>query len=406
MNRTKMERWQLKTFLAFTLVYPLYYLGRYNYTAVLPAIMLEFNWSYAMVGSFATVLTLTYAFGQLINGFFADRYGPRLMLALGGIMSMVMNFFTSMGSSFMGMMMTWGINGYFQAMGWNSVCKLEVNWFSPKRRGVALSFVDGVCGVVTALIPVLIAILMVDLGWRSAFWLPSIILAVACIIFYLVVQNKPGDVGLEAPWLKEVEKKSFVEQFKYSYRGAFADWRLVLSYCIYGCTQFCRFGLITWLPIWLFMTTGRSLLESVLVASLFQWGASGGSILFGWLSDKVGRIPIIALGLILGGVAIFGLVAFPTADLSLLILLFTVAGIGIEAIEIPLFLMPIDILGEDRAGTTAGVMNCIGKLGATAQGIGLGFIIDVFGFHSMFALTGLISFLGVALLYPLWRGRH
>jgi len=78
-----LRRWQIRTFLAFTIVYPLYYLGRYNYVAVLPVLMREFDWSHAMVGSLATVLTLTYAFGQLINGFFADRYGPRLMLSLG-----------------------------------------------------------------------------------------------------------------------------------------------------------------------------------------------------------------------------------------------------------------------------------------------------------------------------------
>ena len=403
-----LRRWQIRTFLAFTIVYPLYYLGRYNYVAVLPVLMREFNWSHTMVGSLATVLTLTYAFGQLINGFLADRYGPRLMLSLGAVASTVMNIVTGFSSTFTGIMIAWGLNGYFQAMGWNSVCRLSANWFPRNRRGLSLSVVDAACSAVTAIIPVLGAIIILDYGWRGVFWFPPLILALAGVAFYLIVRNRPSDVGLNVDWIREdrTEGTTFIEQLKFSYGGAFADWRMIMCYGVYGCTQFCRFGLITWLPIYLFETTGRTLLASTLIASIYQFGSLGGHILIGWASDRFKRTPIIILALLMAAIALFTLTYFPSANFALLTVIFVIAGLGTEAIEIPLFLLPIDVLGDDRAATTTGAMNCVGKIGATAQGVLLGFLIDGWGYKPIFTLMGLISLLGVGLIIPIRRSQH
>ena len=403
-----LRRWQIRTFLAFTIVHPLYYLGRYNYVAVLPVLMKEFNLSHAMVGSLATVLTLTYAFGQLINGFLADRYGPRLMLSLGAIASTIMNIVTGFSTTFTGIMIAWGLNGYFQAMGWNSVCRLSANWFPQNRRGLSLSFVDAACSVVTGVIPVLGAIIIVDYGWRGVFWFPPLVLALAGIAFYLMTRNKPTDVGLVVDWSKEDrgENLSFFEQLRFSYGGAFADWRMIMCYGVYGCTQFCRFGLITWLPIYLFETTGRTLLAATLVASIYQFGSIGSHVLLGWASDRFKRTPIIIFALLMAAIALFALTYFPSANFALLTVIFIVAGLGTEAIEIPLMLLPIDVLGDDRAATTTGAMNCVGKLGATVQGVLLGFLIDGWGYKPVFTLMGLISLLGIGLIIPIRRSEH
>jgi len=403
-----LRKWQIRTFLAFTIVYPLYYLGRYNYVAVLPVLMREFNWSHTLVGSLATVLTLTYAFGQLINGFLADRYGPRLMLSLGAIASTIMNIITGFGSTFTGIMIAWGLNGYFQAMGWNSVCRLSANWFPRDRRGLSLSVVDAACSAVTAIIPVLGAIIIMDYGWRGVFWFPPLVLALAGVAFYLTVRNKPSDVGLAADWIEEDrgESLSFIEQLKFSYGGAFGDWRMILCYAVYGCTQFCRFGLITWLPLYLFEVTGRTLLASTLIASIYQLGSIGSHVLLGWASDRYRRTPIIIFALLMAAIALFTLTYFPSANFALLTVIFVVAGLGTEAIEIPLMLLPIDVLGDDRAATSTGAMNCIGKLGATVQGVLLGVLIDGWGYKSAFTLMGLISLLGVGLIIPIWRSKH
>lgn len=403
-----LRRWQIRTFLAFTIVYPLYYLGRYNYVAVLPVLMREFKWSHAMVGSLATVLTLTYAFGQLINGFLADRYGPRIMISLGAIASTIMNIITGFNSTFTGIMVAWGLNGYFQAMGWNSVCRLSANWFPRNRRGLSLSFVDAACSAVTAVIPVLGAIIIMDYGWRGVFWFPPLVLALAGIAFYFTVRNKPVDVGLEVDWGEEDRGKnlSFVEQLKFSYGGAFADWRMILCYAVYGCTQFCRFGLITWLPLYLFEVTGRTLLASTLIASIYQFGSIGSHVLLGWASDRYKRTPIIMLALLMAAVALLTLTYFPSANFALLTVIFVVAGLGTEAIEIPLMLLPIDVLGDDRAATTTGAMNCIGKLGATVQGVLLGVLIGSWGYKAAFTLMGIVSLLGVVLIIPIRRSKH
>ncbi len=373
-------------------------MARYNYSATIPFIQAEFNLSNTAIGMMATVLTAGYAVGQFVNGFLIDKYGPRIMMTLGGILTFVMNIGVALSGVFMGVLSFWGLNGYVQAMGYGSVCKLYTNWFPPEGRGKPLGFNEFLQSFSSFIIVPLGAFLIVSYGWRSVYIIPPIFTVILAIIFYITVKSRPTDAGL--PEL--VERISEEKKPANAYRAALSDWRMIASYLSYGASQFGRFVIYTWVVKYIYELTGNIIIAGWVTAA-FALGGSIGSLAVGWLSDIMKlRWPIIAAGMILSGLSLFVFALMPNASPLVLSIIMAVCGSGIEAVEVCYFLLPMDILdSEGYQATGVGVMNAFGKAFATIQGVLFGFLLDVSNFQMAFILTGFICLAAAALVVPI-----
>ena len=92
----------------------------------------------------------------------------------------------------------WGLNGYFQSMGWAPSVKTIANWYPPEERGkwsslLATSYLLG--GVVSWFIAILITDTF-SLNWRVSFVIPGIIMLLMAIHFYIRARDAPEVVGL------------------------------------------------------------------------------------------------------------------------------------------------------------------------------------------------------------------
>ena len=55
--------------------------------------------------------------------------------AAGAILSFIMNWATSLSTGVVSLSVFWGINGYFQSMGWAPGSRLLSNWWGRHERG-------------------------------------------------------------------------------------------------------------------------------------------------------------------------------------------------------------------------------------------------------------------------------
>jgi hypothetical protein len=76
-------------------------------------------------------------------------------------------------------------------------------------------------------------------------------------------------------------------------------------------------------------------------------------------------------------------------------------GVGIEAVEVCYFLLPLDILGKNKKVTGVGCMNAWGKTFASFQGGLFGLIVDLSGFQIAFLLTAFISMVSAFMVIPI-----
>lgn len=403
--KNKLTRWQVTISLMATLTYCLYYFGRYHYGVMLPFIQAEFSLSNLQLGIFATILTAGYSMGQFVNGFLIDKYGSRLMLTLGAVLSSLANVATGLGFSYKGMLVTWLMVGYTQAMGFGSTCKLYTEWFPVKNRGKVLGFQEGMQSLTTAIVPIVTAIVITKWGWRSGFMIPVIPLFIVGLLSYMIIKNRPSDVGLKVDWAIPPLSGGLLDDAKEAYRNAFSDWRMLLTYVSYGFSQFVFFALATWIPIYIFNKSGN-ILEAAWVLTGLGIGGLFGGLIMGFGTDLIKkRYPLITIGLCFAGISLIVFALMPNASITVLSILMVLCGVGLDSIEVPLFLLPMDILEEKGTPATGtGCLNAIGKLFATFQGVMFGLLIDATGsFSTTFLVIGGLAIFGGLIVIPINR---
>jgi len=216
-----LRQWQRRIFWSVWVTYAAYYLCRYNMPVVKTTLCQTYAWDAERFGIVLSALTLMYALGQFVNGQLADRFGSRMIASLGVLGSMVMNLavfvlllVATPGAADPQRVLTllavfWGINGFLQSMGWTPMVKVMAHWYPVSRRGKIMGMM-GTCYQFGGAFATLVALFLVgyfaqELGgdWRIVFLVPAILLAVVGVFFFLLIRNRPEDVGLPAVNLDE-----------------------------------------------------------------------------------------------------------------------------------------------------------------------------------------------------------
>jgi OPA family glycerol-3-phosphate transporter-like MFS transporter len=125
---TSFRRAQWRMLLAAMFCYLFFYTGRQTFGFAIPGIQAEFGVTKEALGWASAALLWCYAIGQAINGNLGDKFGGRRVMSAGAILSFIMNWATSLSTGIVSLAVFWGINGYFQSMGWAPGSRLLSNW--------------------------------------------------------------------------------------------------------------------------------------------------------------------------------------------------------------------------------------------------------------------------------------
>ena len=128
--------WQKKMFWFMWITYASFYLCRVNISIAMPKIMEEYGLTKSEMGLILSSLFLLYAIGQFINGQLGDKLNSRKIITLGLLSSAILNVVFGFNTGILIIMIIiWGLNGYFQSMGWGPTVKAMANWFPVRIRG-------------------------------------------------------------------------------------------------------------------------------------------------------------------------------------------------------------------------------------------------------------------------------
>jgi len=212
--KKKYNYWRIRTFYGMYVGYALFYFSRKSFTFAIPAIKEQFGFSNTELGVLGTVLSLTYGASKFASGIMSDRANPRYFMAVGLVITGILNIFFGMSSSLLFFILFWGLNGWFQGYGWPPCAKLLTHWYSHSERGRWWSVWNTSHNVGGALIPIIAAYATDYFGWRSALFTPGII----CILggFFLVnrLRDTPRSLGLPTieKFRKDVQEKKDLKE--------------------------------------------------------------------------------------------------------------------------------------------------------------------------------------------------
>ncbi|KAA8484370.1 OPA family glycerol-3-phosphate transporter-like MFS transporter [Arcticibacter tournemirensis] len=413
------KKLRLQVFAGIFLGYAGYYLVRKNFSMAMPE-LIEQGFSKGDLGFALSGVSIAYGLSKFLMGNISDRSNARLFLpaglALSALCMIIMGVFPFATSSIAIMFVLLFINGWFQGMGWPPCGRVVVHWFSQKERGLKMSVWNIAHNVGGGLVgPMAILGLMIFGAWQSNFYFPGIVALVIAVIAYALVRDTPQSCGLPPIEVYKNEKPADYQpsqEQELSAKRIFIDhvfFNRALWYIAFAniFVYLVRYGVLDWAPTYLKEAKGFSLSESGWAYFAYEYAGIPGTIICGWLSDKVfkgRRAPATIIYMVLVFIAVLVYWKNPPGhilidNIALITIGFLIYGpvmlIGVQA---------LDLVPKKAAGTAAGFTGLFGYLGgAVFANIAIGHVVDKWGWDGGFIVLSSACLLAIVFTAFTWK---
>jgi len=388
---TSRVRW--KIFLLMLTLVSINYIDRASLSVAMPLIGMEFDLDPATQGLILSSFFWTYAFMQVPGGMLADRYKPRIVIALSTVGWGFFQTIAAVSTSSTMLLLTRLGLGMTEAPIYPAGGKLNAMWMTPNERARGATLLDGGAPLGAALGAIVIAGLIAGLGsWRLAFLAAGFGTMAFGPLAWWYIRNRPREHPMvsdaEARHIEEahaVEDAQNPQTAGGSWTAYFrfrSVWCMCLGWMFFN-TVF--YGLLTWLPSYLFKVHGFDIKTLGGATFIIFFAGFVGELLGGWISDtwqaRAGRANqvyrtmfAVAAVFTTGSILAVAYVKNPIAVVALLsVTLFFLRWCGMY------WAIPSILAGRDRAGFLGGCMNLSGNIAGIAVPIIVGFIVQMTG---------------------------
>lgn len=295
------------------------------------------------------------------GGLFADRFGVRITVLIGGIIMGIFGLLRGFASDFTTLAITMFLCGVGYSISYPNLPKVTGMWFPPKEYALAsgVMFTGMEVGISLPLILTPAVLLPWTGSWRGVFIAFGILSLVLTVIWIVLARERPKS-ATSSPQIgssSELKGVPFRESLSTVLRNKYM-WVLMLTTFFLLAPQI---GLLGFLPTML-MEKGIEPTTAGLITSMISLFMVPGSFIVPRVSDRVGlRKPFIWVTSIIAGVALY-LVGTTTGMplwISAIVYGFLIGGMA------PIILaMPIELVGPSYSATAGGFILVGGYLGA------------------------------------------
>lgn len=354
------------------------------------AMLEEFAWGRGPTALGYSLSWLCFVVWAPVAGWLHDRWGVRTTVTLGGLVLGLALALTGRVTSLPQYYLCFGLLGAAGIAGiLIPATTIVTRWFV-RTRGTAMGVLSTGGPASAVVFYPLNAWLIATLGWRDALLAFGGIVAVATVALALLYREPPPAAA--EPRLSH-EPRSTGEAW--TLRQALRSSRLwaafmmmllgVIGFQIMATHQVAHAvdrGFAPATVVWVFTLGGLAMVV--------------GNVFGGWLSDRLGRGQVFALGslIAIAGIGCFAVMRSPE-DL-LLLLLYTAAGFGFGMRIALLSTIPADVFSGPHLGTILGVVQAGGGLGGAIGPFLGGWLFDVTGSYGLAFLTAAVAIGGAA----------
>lgn len=385
----------------FAVTYFISYITRINYGAVLVEMVSATGFSKTSLSVALTGSFVTYGIGQILSGFFGDKFQPKRLVFCGLLVSVIINVLIPFCADPTAMAMLWSINGLAQAFMWPPMVRLMVSLFGDdeyRKASVKVSYGSSLGTVFVFLIsPLLISLW----GWKSVFFVSAalgIIMAAIWMIFCPEISPAP-----------KARKKIIPNAPTSKFRIDLLFVLVMLAIVLQGAL---RDGVTTWTPTYIDdmfkLGSALAILTSVVlpIFSMFCHGVGG------WLYYKVFKSPILSAGVIFGvgtiAAAVLYFVGSASAVISVICLALLVGAMhGVNLMLI--CMVPAFYKNTGKISLVSGLLNSCTYVGSAISTYGIAILTDGVGWSVTVGVWALIALMGTVVCFvtiPLWNKKN
>lgn len=349
-------------------------------TPLLPYIRNDFTLTYTQIGWLVFAYNLAYGISQLPGGWLTDRIGPRIMLAIGVAGVALIGLLVSFSPTHMALLLLLVLLGLVGGGYHPAAAPLVSASVKPENRGRALGLhqIGGTGSFFLA--PIIVAGIAGALGWRGTF----VVIAIPTVIFGIIFYVLLGRLG----YTNKAKQEAVVSQP--GIPSTPSPLPRLVAFIVLGISSMVLvYSVISFLPLYIVDYFGRSEETAAVMLSLAYFGGLWAGPLGGYLSDRLGRVPVLlVMGLITGPIIYsLNLVSFGVGLSAVLILMGMAMHLGMPVTEAYI----ITHTSERRRSTVLGIYY-LGSRGGPAIAPLIGYLIDHYGFHTSFSVVGVTMF--------------
>ncbi|MBT6210367.1 MAG: MFS transporter [Woeseia sp.] len=372
---------RIRVMLAITLGYGFIYTCRLGLSIVKKPLIDEGIFSVEELALIGTAFFYAYALGKFFNGFLADHFRPRAFFSVSIFMAAIVNLFMGWSTLLWVSIGLWALNGWFQGMAAPSAVVSITNWFSLKERGRRYGLWNASHSIGEGLTFYVIAVVVSMAGWRYGFILPGILCLLVSVWVYAFLQNDPTTIGLRSinQWSgeeREEKQQAATWQTQKVVFGIRAMWVVAISS---GLMYVTRYAINSWGVLYLQEMRGYSLVEAGTFIAVNTIAGIVGSIIFGYMSDKLfdARRPPVNLIFAVVEVVALLLIFYGPQNGYVLAFAFVLYGAGLSGLMASIGgLFGVDISPRGAAGAAMGFVGVFSYIGAGTQEIVSGKLIE------------------------------
>src|SRR5690606_16851284 len=340
---------------------------QYAWTLFVPEIQGTFGWARAEIQIAFTIFVLVQTWLAPIEGYFIDKLGPRVMVAIGAIFIGVAWFINSQATTLGGFY----IGAVFGGIGVGCIYATCINnalkWF-PDRRGLAVGLTAGGYGAGSAATILPIAAMIESSGFQETFLFFGLLQGGMAFVAAMFLRGpKPGQVPASAKLAQSIRDYTLKEALNTK-----LFWLMFLMFiCVVtgGMMAVAQLGVIAQdlgvkeFEVDMYFFTMAALPLALMLDRIMN-GIS--RPLFGWISDNIGREKTMVIAFTLEGLGIIALGYFGHNPWAFLILSGVVFLAWGEVYSL-FSALAGDAFGSKHIGKIYGVLY-------TAKGIGAMFV--------------------------------
>ena len=364
----------------FLPLFVLAHFGHHLLTALpvplLPMIRSDFGLDYTRAGLVVSAFNIAYGIGQLPAGWLADRLGPRLLITVGICGVAIAGFFIGLTHTFFLMIFFMALMGLLGGGYHPAAPPLIFASVKSNRQGRALG-IHAVGGGASFFLAPLIAAGIASLwGWRGAF----VVLAIPTIAFGIFFHWRLGRLKTEAGPSSAAGDPAGNESITGGKRRRLAAFIMMATFSGAVIMATCAF-----IPLYLVDHFGMGKEKAGALFSVIYFAGLWVSPLGGYLSDRLGRIPVILTICLLAGPVLY-LLNWASTVWGVVILLLVIGLIIYTRMPVAEAYVISQTTARNRS-TVLGLYFFFGMEGGGVLTPIMGYCIDHLGFYASFSIA-------------------
>ncbi|KZF06562.1 MAG: MFS transporter [Rhodococcus sp. (in: high G+C Gram-positive bacteria)] len=376
-------------------VYIIDYIDRVAIAVALPFLGVDLGLDKTQQGLAVSAFAIAYMLAQLPGGVLADRFGSRPLLIISLLAWSVFTAATGLVEGLVSLIIVRALFGVAQALFPGASFKALAERTTPAARNRSAGFMLSANAVGAGIGPLVMAPLIVWVGWRHGFWIIALGGAILGVLMWRF---------LPSPLRREVSNdaatpESEVSSWQLVVRNSVV-WRYALLFC---CFNMLTYGMITWVPSYLYEVRGLSLVAAGVSSAVPLLVTAVSTILGGWLMSRYfdGRAKLFIVPVLLIASIILVLMLRTSSTTTFTILQACAMGCSGLAL-MGIIGMPLRALPRECIGSGMGIVNTGGQVAGVLAPVIMGWLAQDFGYTVAFGFLAATTAAAamVALLTP------